>query len=143
VIPSKRPVQAALERPSSKELWKKLAEAKALIQRAKWAPAVPEKLKADFDELESIGVETTLPEDQTAIFVKAMDEIEAGNYDGTRPPMRSYENETRDLEMFAFRWKSSHFNCVMYLKFSLGGADKGRRAWVFSIHPHRDDQDAD
>jgi len=144
VIPSKRPVAKLLERPSTKELWKKLTEAKSLVQNAKWAPAEPAKLKADFDELESLfGLETALLGDQTAILMKALEEIEAANYAGTHPPMRSYEGATRTLEMFAFRWKSIHFNSEMYFKFCLGGADKGRRAWVFSIHPHRDDKDAD
>lgn len=143
MIPSKRPVDPAIERPSTKELWGKLREAKQLIQKAKWAPAMPAKLQADFEELESLGIETALPEDQTAIFLKALEEIQADDYAGTRPPMRSYEGATRNLELFAFRWKSAHFNCEMYFKFCLGGTDKGRRTWVFSIHPHRDDQDAD
>jgi hypothetical protein len=145
VIPSKRPIEAALERPSLKELWGKINEARALVQKSRWAPAFPEKLKADFDELEgALGIETALPEDQMAILMQALTEIQAADYAGTRPPMRSYERATRSLEMFAFRWKSAHFNCKMYFKFSLGGADKGRRAWVYSIHPHReDDKDAD
>ena len=144
MIPSKRPIQAALERPSSKELWGKIAEAKALIQKGKWAPSVPAKLKADFDELEDgLGIETVLLEDQTAILTKAIEEIQAPDYAGSRPPMRSYEGASRNLDLFAFRWKSAHFGCEMYFKFCLGGADKGRRAWVLSIHPHRDEKDAD
>jgi hypothetical protein len=144
VIPSRRPIQAALERPSPKELWGKIAEAKVLIQKGKWAPSSPAKLKADFDELESVlGVETALLEDQTAILVKALEELQAQHYAGSRPPTPSYEEASRNLDMFPFRWKSAHLNCEMYFKFCLGGADKGRRAWVLSIHPHRDEKDAD
>jgi len=144
VIPSKRPIAAAFERPSVKELWGKINEARTLVRKSCWAPAVPSKLKADFDELEqTFGIETALPEDQTAILMQALAEIQAVDYAGTRPPMRSYEGATVSLDMFAFRWKSTHFNCEMYFKFSLGGADKGRRVWVYSIHQHRDDKDAD
>lgn len=75
--------------------------------------------------------------------MEALTEIKAADYAGKYPPMRSYEGATSSLEMFAFHWRSKHFNCDMYLKFSLGGADKGRRVWVYSIHPHRDDKDAD
>lgn len=143
MIPSKRSIGSALGRPSSKELWKKLTEAKHLVQNGQWLPAMPAKLQADFEELNSLGIETALQEDQTSLFMQALDEIQAADYAGTRPPMRSYEGATTNLEMFAFRWKSTHFNCEMYLKFSLGGVDKGRRAWMYSIHPHRDGQDAD
>jgi hypothetical protein len=143
VIPSKRPVSTVLARPSTKELWGKLTEAKHLVQNEKWAPAMPEKLQACFDELEELGIETALPEDQKAIFMMALSEIRADHYAGSRPPMRSYEPATSNLEMFAFRWESIHFNCCMYFKFSLGGADKGRRVWMFSIHPNRDEHNAD
>lgn len=146
MIPSKRTEQAsaAVVRPSEKELWKKLTEAKELIKRAKWLPAAPPKLRADFEELETLfDIETALPEDQSAILLTALEEIAAADYVGSRPPMRSYERATHNQEMFAFHWKSAHFKCEMYFKFCFSGADKGRRAWVFSIHPHREDQDAD
>ena len=98
-------------------------------------------MQADWDALEDeFGVETTLPEDQLSILASVMTETKPEHYKGDRPPKMSYEPATKDLEMFAFRWDSILFGRTeMYFKFSVSGTGKGRRIWIYSLHPNRDE----
>jgi len=119
---------------------KKIAEARRLVPLGRWSPASPAKLKANFDELEQeFGLETTLPEDQTEILLKALSEIKPEHYVGKHPPERSYEPLAQDLELWAFKCPSPHFgNQQMYLKFCFSkGDDTSRQLFFFSIHQHR------
>ncbi|MBZ5591264.1 MAG: hypothetical protein LAP39_03445 [Acidobacteriia bacterium] len=112
------------------------------MEAGKWLPADAKKLKANFDELEAVfGMETTLAEDQQAILLAPFGEVTPEHYAGTRPPARSYEPAIYHEELFAFRWSSLFFsNHEMYFKFCLSGADEGRRAFICSIHEHRENQ---
>lgn len=56
MIPSKDIGRHPPARPSDKELWKKLEEAKMLIQQDRWAAADPRKLLADFNDLDDLGI---------------------------------------------------------------------------------------
>jgi len=140
VIPSNRSPQ---ERPSHKELAKKIRECRRLVDSDRWLPANLAKLRADFDELEAVlGLETTLQEDQKRILLAAIGEITPAHYAGLRPPQRSYEPAIRDRELLAFRWTSTFFaGHEMYFKFCLKGADKDQRAYICSVHEHRENQD--
>lgn len=93
-----------LERPSDKELAKKLRNASALLGSRRWAPANPAKLMANFYELDLFSAD-----DQSAALTTALGEVKPGDYRGSRPPQRSYEPVSRDDEMFAFEWESQHF----------------------------------
>jgi hypothetical protein len=124
------------DRPSAKELRKKLEEAKVLIEQDKWMPTVPAKLAADFTEIEeTLGLDATLKEDHKELFLAALNEITVDDYAGSRPPQRSYEPATKNVDMFAFCWESAFFGTRMYFKFCLSGVDRGRRSFIFSIHP--------
>lgn len=114
-----------------------------MVEAGKWLPANPAKLKANFDEIEvTFGMETALTEDQTVILVGAIREIKPDQYKGVRPPPRSYEPAIRGQEILGFRWKSAFFSGYeMYFKFCLNGAEDGRRAFICSIHEHRDQDD--
>lgn len=129
-------------RPSHKELSNKIKECKALVAVGKWLPADPVKLKANLDELEEVfGVETALREDQTNILMAALREITPEHYSGPRPPARSYEPAAYNKELLGFRWTSTFFHGQeMYFKFCVTGAENTRAAFVFSIHPHRADE---
>ena len=144
MIPSKI-TDEKWERPSTRELWKKLTEVTGLIHANKWLPGDAVGLQADLDELATtFGLETTLREDLITIFVSALREITPADYAGQHPPKRSYKEQTFNLELFAFRWKSSFFSGrEMYIKFCMTSlADKDRRAFIHSIHPHRTGEDA-
>ena len=85
-------------------------------------------------------METATLEDQLAILASVMAEIKPAHYKGQRPPQKSYEPATRELELLAFRWASALFgNAEMYFKFSIGGAGDGRRLWIYSLHSSGDE----
>ena len=128
------------KRPSYRELDKKLTEVRSLIRDQRWLPAEVSKLKANFDSLEQrFGVDTTTTEDQTTLLLKAAQEVTPDDYAGARPPQEAYEHEIKGEDLFAFRWKSVSFgNVDMYFKFCLKGTDKGRKAYICSIHEHKE-----
>lgn len=140
MIPSKGTERQVSTRPSRGELYKKLAEAAALIKDGKWFPANPAKLQANWQELEdTFGIETALTEDRTSVLTEALREIEVEDYAGKHPPQRSYEASAHGGEMFAFQWESGLLRkSEMYFKFCFTGADKNRKVCVFSIHPQRE-----
>ena len=45
-------------------------------------------------------------------------ELEIADYVGSRPPMRSYEPNIANCELFAFSWLSRKLQQEMYLKFA-------------------------
>ncbi len=136
MIPSNR---RRTERPAHQELSKKLRECVHCVKNGKWFPADPQKLKANFDELEDVfGIETALQEDQSGIMLAILGEITAEQYAGTRPPTRSYEQAIHGKALFAFSWTSSYFNNrEMYFKFCLMGAGNDQMVFICSIHPSR------
>jgi hypothetical protein len=124
-------------RPSDKELsaksWKRR---KCLFERDKWLPTVPAKLNADFAEIEeTLGIDATLKADHKKLLSVALDEITVEDYAGARPPQKSYEPATRNVDMFAFSWQSAFFGVLMYFKFCLVGVEKNRVTYIFSLHP--------
>ena len=63
-------------------------------------------------------------------------EIKPGDYKGTYPPQRSYQEEILNSELLAFRWKSKFFGCLMYIKFTL----KDDFLWLVSLHRDRENK---
>jgi len=63
-----------------------------------------------------------------------LDEISPKSYVGKRPPEKSYQEEIKDLDLFAFNVESSWFRCRVYLKFVLTGGD----LWLVSLHQDRE-----
>ena len=128
-----------LGRPSPRELSRKLQSAKELVALGRWSPAHPAKLQVNFDELEGLGIEVALPEEQAAIFEAVLREIRPGDYVGQRPPEKSYEPGAWEQELFPFRWQSTCCgNCAMYFKFSIARAGENEKwLFVFSLHPSR------
>ena len=128
------------ERPTHRELTKRLKECLSLVTARKWLPAEPDKLKANFDEMEDLlGIETTLQEDQTQILLGALGEITPEHYTGLRPPPRSYEQAILGKELFAFQWKSTCFGGLqMYFKFCVKGDGENQRVFICSVHESRD-----
>ena len=100
------------QRPSHKELSKKLGVAREGILDSRWAPASPFKL---LPELHSLQLFTA--EDAARGLLEALSEISPEHYVGRRPPEKAYEKRVYGREMFAFCWSSRRFRCAMYLKF--------------------------
>ncbi len=101
-----------MERPSHAECKGKILKARAQIADDDWAPASPEKLLPEFDELD-----IATGEERRAGLLAALGEIKPEDYAGHHPPQKSYEQPCRGAEMFAFQWDSIHFKRRMYIKF--------------------------
>ena len=121
-----------LQRPSHKELKRKIETARRLLALGRWGAAENEKLWANFAELD-----LTLAEEQECALRAAFAELRPEFYYGTRPPTRSYEPAARDAEMFAFVWQSKHFGKAMYCKWAIVGSRRTARLVLFSLHPSR------
>jgi hypothetical protein len=116
-----------MERPSYRELNKKIALAKNAYEAETFSFLEPDVTAAD---LLDIGI---LVNDLPGIFPHALNEITPRHYKGNRPPQRSYKDPILDEELFAFRWDSKAFGYVMYFKFAL----KSDYLWIASLHKDR------
>ena len=116
------------ERPSYRELNRKLRAAKDFVAKLQWAPAEPIKLIPDFQQF---GFFTQ--EEQTEAILNALEEIEPDCYIGKHPPDKAYEKRVYGLDLFAFRWPSNKFSRTMYLKFCVTKDS----LYVLSFHESR------
>jgi hypothetical protein len=117
-----------MNRPSHKELSGKLRSARQAVSEGRVALLDQFALAADAIELDySLSLELN------AVLAELLEEAGPGDYTGSRPPQRSYEQEIRDLELFAFTVKSRRFKCRVYFKFAL---EQGL-FWLVSLHQDR------
>jgi len=117
-----------MNRPSHKELTRKLYAASQAIRKGRVALLNQLSLAADAMDLDySIEIELE------AVLVELLDETNPAHYVGSRPPQKSYEQDIRDLELFAFSVESSRFKCRIYFKFALAE----EMFWLVSLHPDR------
>jgi hypothetical protein len=117
-----------MQRPSHKELFGKIVEARLAVSQGQVLILELETLAQDALELE-YDIETEL----LTILKELLEETEPEHYVGTRPPQRSYEHEITDLELFAFVRESSRFDCYIYYKFALAQG----KLWLVSLHQDR------
>jgi hypothetical protein len=116
------------ERPSQKELAKKLKEARESALAGRIMIVDQEVIAADALEL------GYLVEDIAGVLNRALEEIKPSDYAGQKPPQRSYERAILGLGLFAFRWKSRLMGAEVYLKFAV----EESLLWLVSFHIHRD-----
>jgi hypothetical protein len=137
VIPSER-YEPGRERPSYREIRKKLMAAIALVEQGTWRPVEPEKVEDDFQELEKkLGIEIALADDRAIILLTALKEVTPKDYIGHTPPEPSTHSVTRNLDLWEFRWESPNEffkKSVMYLKFCIVGVGERGPAYIHSIH---------
>jgi hypothetical protein len=112
-------------RPSHKELYGKIREAKKAVSEGRILIVEQEAVAADALELEYL-IETEL----LGVLQELLEETSPGHYAGTRPPQRSYEREIEGLELFAFVVESNRFKCRVYYKFALAE----EFFWLVSLH---------
>jgi hypothetical protein len=117
-----------MKRPSPRELHRKLKQARASASVNRIAFVESDVILSDLLGLDFLVDELAerLPE--------ILSEIHPGDYQGQRPPAKSYERSILDAELFAFKWSSKVFGCMMYLKFAI----KGDYLRIISLHKHRD-----
>lgn len=115
-------------RPSAKELFNKLKEAKEFLSKEEGFFADPGKVVS---ELRALKIGDS--EDVWQLISTLLDEIQPSNYSGGRPPLKSYEKSIEGKELFAFSWDSQTLGQRMYLKFAI----KGDRFYYVSLHKDR------
>lgn len=120
-------------RPSYHELNGKLNEAGKATLSGKVRLVEPDAILADLLDL---GIPAT---DLRRVLSKLISEISPGNYQGSRPPKKSYENPILGWELFAFAWKSISIGCKIYLKFAL----KEGAIWIVSLHQSKEQRRED
>ncbi len=89
------------DRPSARELDKRLEEAKVCLKERKGLFANPAKAVG---ELYQLALHDS--SEVWRLIYELLEEIEPTDYAGTRPPQKSYEKSIANRELFAFTWKS-------------------------------------
>jgi hypothetical protein len=123
-------------RPTDREIIKKCRDALDAVVAGRHIPVAVEKhLVHDLDDLE---IET---DDLWDIAIELLKEIQGAKpelcYAGSHPPLKSYEPEIKDEELWAFTWESGHFGRRMYLKFAMRKNLRGE--WVYChVRLHED-----
>jgi len=116
-----------MNRPSHKEINRKLKQAKEAVSENQFSILNPVIIAADAIEL---GVDL---QNSSFILIDLLEEITPNHYAGQYPPQRSYEHDIEGYELLAFRWLSKTLGCRVYLKFTI----KGKRMWLVSLHEDR------
>jgi hypothetical protein len=117
-----------MQRPSWKELSKKLNQAKEAVVSGSIKTVDPVMIAADAIELDYQVSELK------NVLVSLLDEIKPIHYAGSRPPQKSYKSEIIGAEIFAFRWLSKILGCETYIKFCF----KQDSLYLVSLHRHRE-----
>jgi hypothetical protein len=113
-----------MRRPTYHELNGKLKEAKKATLFGQVRLVEPDAILTDLLDL---GVSA---ENLKKVMFELINEINPENYQGSRPPKKSYENPILGCELFAFAWESISIGCRVYFKFAL----KAGALWVVSLH---------
>ena len=117
-----------MRRPSYKELFGKLREAKSAVAKGKIALLEQDVIAAD-----AIDLEYVIDKELLYVLKELLNATTPKNYAGTRPPQKSYEQEIDGLELFAFIVYSRRFRCRVYYKFAL----VKEVLWLVSLHQDR------
>jgi hypothetical protein len=118
-----------MKRPTYSEIQGKIKQAKEAIGRGEFRVLKPSIVALDAFEL---GIQI---EEMTSVLIELLDEIKPGNYAGTYPPQRSYEDGIFQRELLAFQWLSKRLGCMTYIKFAF----EGSHLWLVSLHSDRVD----
>jgi len=114
-----------MKRPSSKELFGKIREAKNAVESETVFLLDPDVIVEDAIELGyDIGDELFV------ILSELLDETSVNQYAGSRPPQKSYKQDIQGLELFAFVVDCCRFKCRIYYKFAF----KEGVFWLVSLH---------
>lgn len=116
------------ERPSDRELSKRLNEAKGFLKNRHGLFANQSKAVGELNDLDIGDANNVWP-----LIRELLEEISPKDYRGSRPPQKSYEKAIAGLELLAFSWWSLKCAKQMYIKFVL----KNERYYYVSLHQSR------
>ncbi|MBW1898124.1 MAG: hypothetical protein JRI61_03600 [Deltaproteobacteria bacterium] len=114
-------------RPSIRELNNKIQISKKIVSVGTILIINSEVIAEDAAELGYLIAELK------EVLLQIFEEIKPNHYVGKRPPQRSYETKIKNMELFAFKWKSRKFGCNTYIKFAL----KNNVFYLVSLHENR------
>lgn len=117
-----------MQRPSNKELFGKLREARAAVQKGNIFPLDQDVIAEDAIEL---GYD--IGDELQQVLTELLDESTVHHYAGSRPPQKSYKQEIEGLELFAFVVESRRFAGRVYFKFAIIEG----LLWLVSLHQDR------
>jgi hypothetical protein len=117
-----------MNRPSHKELSGRLRSARQAIEEGRVALLNDLALAIDAIEL-GYSIEMEL----IAVLIELIEATTPAHYTGSRPPQRSYEQDIKGLELFAFTVDSRRLKRRIYYKFALSGDI----FWLVSLHQDR------
>jgi len=116
-----------MKRPSHKELNNKILQARNAISKGLVSILDPIVIAADAIALGYLIKEIN------KVLLELLDELMPDYYAGRYPPQKSYEQDIKASDLFAFRWTSQKFGCDTYFKFAFAQG----RLWIVSLHEHR------
>jgi len=116
------------KRPSDREIINKLKKAEGLIKAGCSSRRVLKPIPFQ-NQLRSLDLTA---EEMWDVILEIIPEITpVKHYEGGRPPQKSYEEEIKDIELWAYAWTSAKFKEVkMYLKFAI----QDDVVWIVSFH---------
>jgi hypothetical protein len=117
-----------MSRPSDKEIFKTIGEAKEAIAKGRIAVLNPIVVASDALELGYL-----IEEELESLLAELVDSLAPAHYVGTRPPQKSYEQTIKGLELFPFKVNIPRFQFPIYLKFTLSL----KVLWLVSLHKSR------
>lgn len=82
---------------------------------------------------DAIELDYSIELELEAVLFELLEAAAPGNYTGSRPPQRSYEQDVQGLELFAFTVGSQRFKCRIYFKFAM----QDEMLWLVSLHQDR------
>jgi len=103
-----------MNRPSHKELSKKIKQAMTAVEKGDFRLLNMLALVSDADELGYV-----VDDDLADLLSELLGKSNINNYAGTRPPQKSYQQEIQGTELFAFVIEKTTLTKSVYFKFSL------------------------
>lgn len=122
----------AQQRPSHKELSRKLSVAKKRLNNGEWQPAFGYESYGSFmKDCEELNLLTA--SEQAEALKQVLAELTPIHYKGLHPPLVGSRGEILDKELFAFVLDSKFLRETVYLKFAV---DK-EQLYIVSFHKAR------
>jgi hypothetical protein len=115
-------------RPSQKELFQKIRQAKKTILTGRIMMIDQLSIVAD-----AIGLGYIVEDELSEVLGGLLDATTPRHYVGTQPPQKSYKAQIQGLELFAFAVECARFKCRVYYKFAL----VENIFWLVSLHRDR------
>lgn len=106
----------------------KLRDAKAAVKSGNVFLINQDAIAAD-----AIDLEYDIGNELFEVLDHLLEETTLDQYAGSRPPQKSYDQEIKGLELFAFVVDSRRFQCRVYFKFTI----IEETLWLVSLHHDR------